>query len=322
LTDLGLLDVRDLHVHLPTPSGIARAVDGVSFSIQPRQIVVLVGESGCGKSATALALVRLHRSTTQVTGQVRFEGQSLLDLPVRLMAGIRGRRMAMIFQEPSASLNPIYSLGSQVAEAVRVLQGLARRTAWQGALDLFRAVQLQDPERVARQYPHEVSGGMQQRVAIALALAGRPRLLLADEPTTALDVMIQAEILSLLRRLCQQLGMGMLLNTHDLAAVADMADTVAVMYAGKIVESGPVDRVLHHSIHPYTAALLACRPRLGQQGRLPSVEGVVPPATHYPTGCRFRERCTFATEKCFKEPGIEESEAGHGAACWHPITRH
>jgi peptide/nickel transport system ATP-binding protein len=314
---IALLEIRDLRVHFPAAHGLARAVDGVSFALGAQQTLGLVGESGCGKSATALALLRLHPPAVRVSGSVRFDGVSLLELPEDRLTSIRGRGLAMVFQEPAASLNPIYSLGRQVAEAVRLHQRLRRRTAWSAALDLLRLVQLAEPERVARQYPHEVSGGMQQRVAIALALAGRPRLLVADEPTTALDVTVQAEILTLLRQLRAQFGMALLLITHDLDVVAQMADTVAVMYAGQIVERGPAREVFRRPLHPYTAALLACRPRLGQTGRLRSIDGMVPEATRFPTGCRFRERCAWRSDQCVREPALEEVEPGRWVACWH-----
>jgi peptide/nickel transport system ATP-binding protein len=233
------------------------------------------------------------------------------------MRALRGSGLAMIFQEPAASLNPIYNLGSQVAEAVRLHRPLSQRGAWQAALDLLRDVQMPDPERVARQYPHQVSGGMQQRAVIAMALAGRPRLLLADEPTTALDVTVQAEILALLSRLRAQRGLALLLITHDLDVVSAMADIVVVMYAGHIVEQGPVRQVFQQPLHPYTRGLLQCRPRLGQTGRLPSIEGGVPPATHWPPGCRFRDRCPFRDARCFQEPPLEEPTPGRQVACWH-----
>jgi oligopeptide/dipeptide ABC transporter ATP-binding protein len=315
---LPLLDVRNLSIAFPTSDGgWARAVDGISFTLERHQTLGLVGESGCGKSTTALALLGLHASSTRVEGTVHFEGTSLLELPAQRWPTIRGRGLALVFQEPAACLNPLYSLGRQIAETVRVHQGLGRRVAWSAALDWLRMVQLTDPERVARQYPHEVSGGMQQRVMLALALAGRPRLLLADEPTSALDVTVQAEILVLLQRLRDDLGMALLLITHDLDVVGRLADQVAVMYAGKIVERGPTQEVLQRPLHPYTAALLACRPRLGQTGRLPSIEGTIPLPTAWPAGCRFRERCAHRTDQCGNEPPLEEREPGHWVACWH-----
>lgn len=311
-----LLDVRDLRVHFPTPAGLARAVDGIGFTLEARRTLCIVGESGCGKTATALALLRLQPAAALVSGSVRFEGTSLLDLAEREMRHVRGGAMAMVFQEPAASLNPVYTIGSQVSEVVRLHRRLSRRTAWTTALDLLRDVQMHDPERVARQYPHEISGGMQQRAVIAMALAGRPRLLLADEPTTALDVTVQAEILALLRRLGAEHGMALLLITHDLDVVAGMADTVAVMYAGKIVEQGPMRQVFEQPLHPYTAGLLRCRPRPDRQGRLQSIEGTVPAATHLPTGCRFRERCGWRESICAEEPPLEEHGPRHLAACW------
>jgi peptide/nickel transport system ATP-binding protein len=312
-----LLHVQDLRVHFPTAAGVARAVDGISFTLQAGRTLGLVGESGCGKSVTAAALLRLLPSSAQISGAVDFEGVALLQLPEGRMRSVRGAGIGLIFQEPVSSLNPIFPLGSQIAEVVRVHQRIGRRAAWNTALDLLRAVQIRSPERVARQYPHQVSGGMAQRVAIALALAGQPRLLIADEPTTALDTTVQAEILTLLRRLRQEHGMAMLLITHDLDVVAEMAEDVAVMYTGKIVEQGPLRRVFQAPLHPYTAGLLACRPRLGCSGRLASIEGVVPPATHWPQGCRFRERCPFRDEQCLQEPPLQERGPEHAAACWH-----
>ena len=314
---MSLLDVEDLKVHFPTADGPARAVDGIGFRLEAQGSLCLVGESGCGKTATALALLRLLPDRAAVSGSVRFEGASLLDLPEWRMRHVRGGGIAMIFQEPAASLNPIYRIGTQVAEAVRLHCRLSRPSAWDRALGLLRDVQLHGAERVARQYPHELSGGMQQRVAIAMALAGRPRLLLADEPTTALDVTVQAAILGLLRRLRARHGMALLLITHDLGIVAEMADTVAVMYAGKIVEHGPVGRVLRQPLHPYTAGLLGCRPRPGLAGRLRSIEGTVPPATRFPPGCRFRDRCRYRGPDCLQEPPLVEHVPEHWAACWH-----
>lgn len=311
------LTVSRLSVYFPTPAGVARAVDDVSLTVAPGAALGLVGESGCGKSTLASALLRLLPSSARVAGAVHFGGVSLLDLPENRLREIRGRGMALVAQDPGAGFNPIYRLGSQLAEAVRVHQGLGRRAAWSAGLDLLRAVQLDDPERVARQYAHEVSGGMWQRVAIALALAGRPRLLLADEPTSALDVTVQAGILALLRQLRDRLGMALLLIAHDLEVVARMTETVAVMYAGQVVETGPTARVLQRPLHPYTAALLSCRPRLGQSGRLKTIDGTVPPATHFPAGCRFRDRCGFASDQCRQAPQLEEREPGHWVACWH-----
>ncbi|HEV3202989.1 MAG TPA: ABC transporter ATP-binding protein [Gemmataceae bacterium] len=312
-----LLEVCNLCVHIPTSAGLARAVDGISLQLESGQTLGIVGESGCGKSTLALALLRLHPPSTIVSGSIHFEGTSLVDVPEKQMGTIRGKGMALVFQESGAGLNPIYSLGRQIAEVVRIHQGVSRRSAWNRALEMLRAVQFPDPQRVARQYPHEVSGGMQQRVALALALAGRPRLLIADEPTSALDGTVRAEILELLRTLRTRLAMTLLLISHDLTVIEQMADAVAVMYAGKIVENGPAAQVLHHPMHPYTAALLACRPRPGQTGRLPTIEGTVPPATQYPKGCRFRDRCTLRSDVCLEEPPLEARRTNHQTACWH-----
>jgi oligopeptide/dipeptide ABC transporter ATP-binding protein len=312
-----LLEVRDLSVHFPTAEGAARALDGVSFTVATGQTVCVVGESGCGKSTLALALLRLHPESALVSGAIHFQGTSLLDLPPRAMRAIRGRGIALVFQEPSASLNPIYTLGSQVSEVVRLHCRQSRRTAWHTALDLLRAVQLAEPDRVARLYAHEASGGMLQRVVIAMALAGQPRLLIADEPTASLDVTVQADILILLRSLRASLGMALLLITHDFAIVGQMADAVIIMYAGKIVETGSLREVFEHPRHPYTAALLRCRPRPGHAGRLPTIEGSVPPATRLPAGCRFRERCPYQSEHCREQPPLVADSPSHEAACWH-----
>jgi oligopeptide/dipeptide ABC transporter ATP-binding protein len=312
-----LLDVRHLSVHFRTAGALAQAVDDISFHLEPQETLALVGESGCGKTATALALARLQPASALVSGSVLLAGISVFDLPASRLPFFRGRQIGIVFQEPAASFNPIYRLGAQLAEVIRLHHGVGRNAAWAAGLEWLRRVQLSEAERVARQYPHEVSGGMLQRVAIAMALAGKPRLLIADEPTTALDVTLQAEILALLRQLTRELGMALLLITHDLDIVRTAANTVAVMYAGRIVEHGSIGQVLQRPLHPYTAALLACRPRLGQTGRLPSIEGNLPPATQIPAGCRFYERCSFRTEQCRQEPPLEEHSAGHGAACWH-----
>jgi peptide/nickel transport system ATP-binding protein len=297
--------------------GWARAVDGVSFTLEAGGAFGLVGESGCGKSALALALLGLHTSATRVTGAIHFQGASLLGRPERDWRAVRGRALALVFQEPSSSLNPIYTLGSQVAEVVRLHRRLGRRATRDVTLELLRNVRLDHPERVARQYPHEVSGGMQQRVVLAMALAAQPQLLVADEPTTSLDVTVQADILDLLRDLRARLGMALLLISHDLEVVTAMTETVAVMYAGRIVEQGPVRQLFRQPLHPYTAALLACRPRLGQSVRLQSIEGTVPPATRFPSGCRFRDRCPLASEVCLNEPALSVQQPEHRVSCWH-----
>lgn len=312
-----LLEVDKLRVHFPTADGPARAVDGIGFTVAEKETLCLVGESGCGKSTAARALLRLLPATASICGTVRFQGVSLLDLPESELRPVRGGGIGVVFQESAAALNPIYSVGSHLVEAIRLHRPLSRRAAGTAALDLLREVQLPDAKRIARQYPHELSGGMAQRVGIALALAGQPRLLIADEPTSALDAAIQAEILDLLRRLQVQHNMALLLISHDLDLVARMANRVAVMYAGKIVEHGPLEKVFASPLHLYTEGLLNCRPRLGQRERLRSIDGIVPPATHWPTGCRFRPRCPYQTEECAEEPELIEHEPERWAACWH-----
>ena len=312
-----LLDIRGLSVHYPTAAGVARAVDGVDLTVGAGRTLGLVGESGCGKTSVALAIPRLLPAAAKVTGSILFDGSPLLDLPERELRAVRGGGVGVVFQDPGASFDPLFSLGNQIAETVRWHRQASRRSSWAEALDLLRSVRMPDFERVARQYPHQVSGGMLQRAAIAAALAGRPRLLIADEPTTALDVTVQAEILELMRQLRAERGLALLWITHDLDVVAALADEVAVMYAGKIVEAGPGRAVFNDPRHPYTQSLLRCRPRLGETGRLATIDGVVPAATAWPQGCRFRDRCQHRSEICLREPRPEATPAGGVVTCWN-----
>jgi oligopeptide/dipeptide ABC transporter ATP-binding protein len=316
-----LLEVRDLTVEFETPLGALRAVDGVSFTVARGAALGIVGESGCGKSVTSLAVLRLLGENARTpTGEAWFEGRDLLQLDASTMREVRGARLSMIFQEPMSALNPVFNVGFQIAEAFRVHQGATRAEAWAQAVEMLRVVEMPEPERRARSYPHELSGGMRQRVMIAIALACRPSLLIADEPTTALDVTIEAQILDLLRDLRQRLGMSLVLITHDLGVVSAEADEVVIMYAGRIVERAPTARLFRAPRHPYTRALLASVPRLGRRrGPLFSIPGTVPDPAHLPSGCRFRDRCPRATAECAEsEPALLLHDEGHWVACFHP----
>jgi len=316
-----LLEVRELRAHFRTDAGIARAVDGVSFHIAKGETLGLVGESGCGKSVTSLSILRLipdPPGRIERGSSIRFRGRELLDLSESEMRAVRGNDIAMVFQEPMTSLNPVYTVGEQVAEAVRLHRRLPRPVAWQRAVEMLALVGLPAPADRAHAYPHQLSGGQRQRVMIAMALACDPELLIADEPTTALDATIQAQILELLRDLRQRLGMALLLITHDLGVVAEVCDRVAVMYAGRIVEDGPVRRIFDDPRHPYTQGLLRAVPRIGAPAeRLAVIPGQVPAATAWPAGCRFHPRCPHAWDPCrSSEPDRIALPAGGGACCW------
>src|SRR5213079_257713 len=314
-----LLDVRDLRTSFFLEGGEARAVDGVSFTLDAGRVLGLVGESGCGKSVTALSLMRLVPPPGRIVGgKVSFDGRDLLTLPERDMRAVRGAGLAMIFQEPMTSLNPVLTVGSQIAEAVRLHRPVSRREAWERAVELLAEVGIAEPARRARDHPHRLSGGMRQRVMIAMAISCEPRVLIADEPTTALDVTIQAEILDLLRALREQRGMALLLITHDLGVVAEQADEVAIMYAGRIVEHASVLEIFERPLHPYTQALLRSMPGVGSErrDRLETIPGQVPDLLRLPSGCHFRDRCPKAISRCAEEdPALEEKAARHTAAC-------
>ncbi|MBN1419311.1 MAG: ABC transporter ATP-binding protein, partial [Planctomycetes bacterium] len=313
-----LLRVDDLRTHFRTPDGLARAVDGVSFSIDRGECLALVGESGCGKSVTALSILGLiDRPPGLIEGAISFEGRDLLSLPQDDLRRIRGDRIAMIFQEPMASLNPVFTAGFQIVEAIREHRRVRRAEARRQAIDLLARVGIPEPERRFDEYPHQLSGGMQQRVMIAMALACRPALLIADEPTTALDVTIQAQILDLIRDLRRAFEMAVLLITHDLGIVRENAGRVAVMYAGRIVESAPTEALFRAPRHPYTIRLFRSVPTRGKRGQaLDAIAGIVPKATAFPPGCRFADRCAHAFEPCRRiEPREIEVGDGHGVAC-------
>jgi peptide/nickel transport system ATP-binding protein len=309
--DAPLLSVQGLVTSFRTDAGTLRAVDEVSFDVPPRSTVGLVGESGCGKSVTSLSIMRLVPDPPGriESGKIFFEGKDLLALPEREMRKLRGDRISMIFQEPMTSLNPVYTVGEQIVEAVRLHQKKSRRDARERAIEMLRVVGIPSPETRVDAYPHQLSGGMRQRVMIAMALACEPKLLIADEPTTALDVTIQAQVLELLRRLQKVLGMSVVLITHDLGVVAEFADRVVVMYAGRVVEEGAVDEVFRRPRHPYTRGLLRSIPPFGAPAerprRLPTIEGVVPDLRALPVGCRFQERCPDVIDVCHKvEPEL------------------
>jgi oligopeptide/dipeptide ABC transporter ATP-binding protein len=300
--------------------GVVKAVDGVSFSIQPGKALGVVGESGCGKSVTALTIMRLLDIPPAVVdkeSEIWFNGTDLLSLPEDQMRQVRGNDIAMIFQEPMTSLNPVYTVGDQIAEAVQLHQKLPRKAAWEKAVDSLRAVGINTPERRAKQYPHELSGGMRQRVMIAMALSCDPKLLIADEPTTALDVTIQAQILELIRKVQEEIGAALMLITHDLGVVAETVEDVVVMYAGRVVERGVVNDVLVNPKHPYTEGLIASIPAKEKRGeRLNVIKGTVPNPFNMPRGCNFAPRCPYRFQPCATlDPRIEDANPPD-VACW------
>jgi len=315
-----LLHIDGLRTYFYTDRGVARAVDGVSFDVSRAQTVALVGESGCGKTATALSIIRLIPDPPGriVGGKIIFQGRDLLTLPEREMRKVRGKEIAMIFQEPMSSLNPVFRVGDQVAEAIMLHQKVGKKEARKRTIELLDKVGIPAPEKRVDEYPHQMSGGMCQRVMIAMALSCNPSLLIADEPTTALDVTIQAQILALLRRLQDEFHMSVLLITHDLGIVAEMADYVAVMYASKIAEWSPCADLFREPLHPYTVGLFRSLPKLkGERKRLRVIPGTVPSPLNFPSGCKFHPRCPIAADKCSKEePELLEITDGRKAACW------
>jgi len=319
-----LLSISNLKVSFFTDQGQVRAVDSDGFDIYNGKTLALVGESGCGKSVTALSILRLLPDPPgRITdGKILFRRQNLLDLPEKRMRSIRGNDIAMIFQEPMNSLNPVYTIGDQIVEAIELHQNKKGSAAWAHAVEMLRLVGIAQPQQRAHEYPHQMSGGMCQRVMIAMALSCDPALLIADEPTTALDVTIQAQILDLIRHLQQRNNMSVLLITHDLAVVAENAHDVVVMYASKIMEKAQVHTIFDKPIHPYTQALLRSLPRTNnKQKRLEVIPGSVPDPLHFPTGCKFHPRCSYCPsgtdELCrTREPPMEEIQPGHYVACW------
>jgi oligopeptide/dipeptide ABC transporter ATP-binding protein len=315
-----LIQVKNLRTSFFTPEGEVRAIDGVSFEIGEGKTLGLVGESGCGKSVTSLSIMRLIPSPPGkiVGGEILYRGRDLLKLRNEEMRKIRGNEISMIFQEPMTSLNPVFTVGNQIGEAIKLHQGLGKRETREKTIEMLRLVKIADPESRVDSYPHQLSGGMRQRVMIAMALSCNPSLLIADEPTTALDVTIQAQILELMKELQQKIGMALLLITHDLGVVAEQANDVAIMYAGKIVERASTEAIFTKPLHPYTVGLLNSLPNVGgeKKKRLDAIPGVVPSPLHLPSGCRFRDRCPKAADICAQaEPTLEEKDPGHTAAC-------
>ena len=322
-----VLEVENLQTHFFTNDGVVRAVDGVSYSVRRGETLGVVGESGCGKSVTALSILRLVASPPGriVGGAIRLEGRNLLDATETEMEDVRGNEISMIFQEPMTSLNPLFTVGKQIGEAIALHQGLSKRDAMDRAVEMLREVHIPEPERRAHEYPHQLSGGMRQRVMIAMAISCNPKVLIADEPTTALDVTIQAQILDLMRETQRSQGQAVILITHDMGVVAENADRVVVMYAGRKVEEAEVDELFDHPGHPYTEGLLGAIPSLETaahsedgRGRLNEIEGMVPSLANLPPGCVFAPRCRYASEQCRQTyPPLERYRPGHWVACWH-----
>jgi peptide/nickel transport system ATP-binding protein len=318
-----LLEIKGLKTHFFTEEGVVRAVDGIDLRIDRGETLGIVGESGCGKSVTALSIMKLIPMPPGriVEGQMQWEGnRDLVTLPPAQMRKVRGKEISMVFQEPMTSLNPVFTIGEQIAEAVRLHEGLGRRAAMDKTVEMLKIVHIPNPERRVKEYPHQLSGGMRQRVMIAMALSCNPKLLIADEPTTALDVTIQAQILELLNELKAKLGMAVMLITHDMGVIAETAQRVMVMYAGKVVEEAPVKELFKEPLHPYTQGLLRSIPRIDRAAikkeRLQAIPGVVPSLLDLPPGCRFASRCQFVKSICTEqEPALREVRPGHKVAC-------
>ncbi len=316
-----LLQISGLKTHFFTPDGVAKAVDGVSLILDEGETLCVVGESGCGKTVTALSILRLIPDPPGkiVAGEIRFRGRDLLTLPEKEIRGVRGNEISMIFQEPMTSLNPVFTVGYQIVEAIALHQGLGKRAAWDQAVKMLDKVGIPDPAQRAGEYPHQLSGGMRQRAMIAMALSCNPKILIADEPTTALDVTIQAQILELMNRLQEDFGTAIIMITHDLGVVAEVADRVAVMYAGVVVEEGSAAQIFAAPKHPYTQGLLESIPRIdsGRGDRLKEIPGVVPSLYRVPVGCKFGPRCPHVADRCHeKEPTLFPISDGHQARCW------
>ena len=326
-SDGAVLEIDGLQTHFFTAGGVVRAVDGVSYTVRSGEILGVVGESGCGKSVTALSILRLVANPPGriIGGTIRFHGKNLLDLTETEMEGIRGNDVSMIFQEPMTSLNPLLTVGRQISEAIALHQGLSRRDAMDGAVEMLRRVHIPEAEHRAHAYPHQLSGGMRQRVMIAMAISCSPKLLIADEPTTALDVTIQAQILDLMRELQETFGTAIILITHDMGVVAENADRVVVMYAGRKVEEASAQDLFERPGHPYTKGLLGSIPNVEvaahintRKARLTEIKGIVPSLADLPNGCTFAPRCTLASDQCHADyPPLRQYRPDHWVACWH-----
>ena len=321
------LEIRDLATHFFTQEGVVKAVDGINYELEEGEVLGVVGESGCGKSVSALSIMRLVANPPgrTVRGEVVFEGEDLLLMDDAEMRGVRGNKIAMVFQEPMTSLNPVLTIGRQLTETLELHLGMSKDQSRARAAELLQLVGIPDAESRLKDYPHQFSGGMRQRVMIAMALSCNPRLIIADEPTTALDVTIQAQILELMQDLAAQFGTAMIIITHNLGVVARYAHRVIVMYAGKIIETGDSREIYHNPRHPYTMGLLASVPRLdeSERARLEAIEGLPPNLVNMPAGCSFAPRCRFAIEQCLEEePMLADTGEGHTAACWraHEFT--
>ena len=321
---MALLEIHDLHTFFKTKKGTVKAVNGVSYSVEPGKTLGVVGESGSGKSVSAMSILKLLDGNGYIdSGTITFDGKNLADVSLKDMCKIRGNDISVIFQEPMTSLNPIFTIERQLSEPFRIHQKMSKKEAKEKVVEMLRDVRIPNPEAVAKQYPHQLSGGMRQRVMIAIAAACRPQILICDEPTTALDVTIQAQILQLIRDLQKELGMSVIYITHDLGVINEMADDVAVMYCGQVVEMAPVHAIFGTDkyLHPYTEGLLYSIPRLDTPTgvRLEAIPGAVPHPLDLPKGCKFAPRCKYATDKCREEePKLEEVESGHKIRCFYP----
>lgn len=321
---MALLEINDLHTFFKTKKGTVKAVNGVSYSVEPGKTLGIVGESGSGKSVSAMSILKLLDGNGYIdSGEIIFDGRNLADVSIKDMCKIRGNEISVIFQEPMTSLNPIFTIERQVSEPFLIHQNMSKKEAAVKVVEMLKDVRIPNPEAVAKQYPHQLSGGMRQRVMIAMALACQPKLLIADEPTTALDVTIQAQILKLMNELKQEKGTSILFITHDLGVINEMADDVAVMYCGQVVEMAPVKQIFGNNtyLHPYTEGLLFSIPRLDTPTgvRLEAIKGAVPHPLNLPKGCKFAPRCKYATDKCREEePVLTEVENGHKVRCFYP----
>ena len=312
------LQVKDLELWFDNDRGSVKILNGISFDIYKGETLGIVGESGCGKSVTSLSIMRLLQSPpARFGGSIKLQDKEILKLSERQMQAIRGNRISMIFQEPMTSLNPVFTIGDQLIETFMQHQGLSKSEAWKKGIEMLRMVRIPLPEQRMKEFPYQLSGGMRQRVMIAMALACQPELLIADEPTTALDVTIQAQVLDLMRDLQKEMGTSIAFITHDLGVVSEMCDRVIVLYCGEVVEEAVAEDLFEHPKHPYTEGLLGTLPKFGQSGRLEMIPGVVPPAGKFPAGCVFAPRCKYATEKCHaQKPGLCDLGSGHKVRCF------
>ena len=322
---MALLEINELHTYFTTKKGTVKAVNGVTYAVESGKTLGIVGESGSGKSVSAMSIIKLLDGNGYIAkGEILFDGKNLIDVPMRQMIDIRGNDISVIFQEPMTSLNPVFTVERQVAEPIIIHQGLNKKEANEKVVEMLSLVKIPNPDKVAKQYPHQLSGGMRQRVMIAMALACQPRLLIADEPTTALDVTIQAQILKLMNELKEKIGTSILFITHDLGVISEMADDVAVMYCGQVVEKASVRTIFDRNVeysHPYTEGLMFSIPRLDTptDTRLEAIPGAVPHPLNLPVGCKFAPRCKYATKKCHEnEPDLVEISKGHDIRCFYP----